>query len=79
MNTTETTTTIDASTYWATVLGDLTESQAVEAHGLRGLAHSEIMAWLATVEDDARAMGAQLDDVTGHRWNAADALAAVSE
>lgn len=76
----ETTTTVDAFTYWATVLGDLTESQAVEAHGLSGLSHSELMAWLETCEAAARAAGATcLDDVFGLRWDAAAALAAVSE
>lgn len=80
MTTTTTTTTVDASTYWATVLGDLTESQAVDAHGLFGLSHSEIMAWLQTCETTARAAGATgLDDVFGLRWDAAAALAAVSE
>jgi hypothetical protein len=80
MNTTETTTTVDASTYWAIVLGDLTELQAVEAHGLSALSHSELMAWLETCEATARAAGATgLDDVFGLRWDAATALAAVSE
>ena len=75
----ETTTTVDASTYWATVLGDLTESQAVEAHGLSTLSHSELMAWLETCEATARAAGATgLDDVHGLRWDAATALAAVT-
>jgi hypothetical protein len=78
MNTIETTT-VDASTYWATVLGDLTESQAVEAHGLSGLSHSELMSWLETCEATARAAGATLDDVGGLRWDAATMLAAVSE
>jgi hypothetical protein len=77
MTTIETTTTVDASTYWATVIGDLTESQAVEAHSLTGLSHSELMAWLETCEATARAMGAQLDDVGGLRWDAATALAGV--
>lgn len=79
MTTIETTTTVDASTYWATVLGDLTEAQAVEAHGLSALSHSELMAWLETCEATARAAGAVgLDDVRGLRWEAATALAAVS-
>jgi hypothetical protein len=75
----ETTSTVDASTYWATVLGDLTESQAVEAHGLSALSHSELMAWLETCEATARDAGATgLDDVFGLRWDAAAALAEVS-
>jgi len=70
---------VDASTYWATVLGDLTESQAVEAHGLSALSHSELMAWLETCEATARDAGATgLDDVFGLRWDAATVLAAVS-
>jgi len=78
MNTTIKTTTVDASTYWAIVLGDLTESQAVEAHGLSALSHSELMAWLETCEATARDAGATgLDDVFGLRWDAATALAAV--
>lgn len=80
MTTIETTTTIDASTYWATVLGDLTESQAVEAHGLSTLSHSELMAWLETCEATARAAGATgLDDVHGLRWDAAVLLLEASE
>jgi hypothetical protein len=66
---------IDASTYWAIVLGDLTESQAVEAHNLSCLSHSELMSWLETCETAARDAGATgLDNVTALRWDAATAL-----
>lgn len=72
--------TIDASTYWATVLGSATEHDLVEWYDLCQFSFGDLMAWLETCEAAARAAGATgLDDVFGLRWNAAAVLLKASE
>lgn len=72
--------TIDASTYWATVLKGAGEHDLVEWYDLCQFSFGDLMAWLETCEAAARAAGATgLDDVFGLRWDAAVVLLEASE